>query len=422
MEDRYIPVITEEKRLFPYPDRRREKNEKLIPKENDRRKGDPERRKIRGITKDDLSNVTDILREEQDTLIKFISDKEQKKLQVLRFQIAAVVILGAATITALPLIESFFSTFVSKEITKPLKIVYPILIAYNFMGIIVVFATCLMGFTVVQHIMSIKSNVMLAVRQLNCNREAIQDVIAARLCGTYTIGGWKSNDDIDWEPAKSIYLRHNKFPTNNSGLRKSFFRRYRSKLYYILTFLPGFIFEKSYRHKCEKCKDCTGRECKNKHNDDNCVEILTNGKMKTYTENRYNEVYIDDESDLPRNWFSRLSLFGFRAAYIQSADMMAVVATSTITILAALLLPLGNVYLWYRMTIQHPEIETEFSLLIPLIFVTIDLFIIIFLASHFYKIIVRAMDKIVILLTSESGKTSPSKKHEEIIKNKCTRT
>lgn len=183
-DNKSIPVIENERRFYPHPDRRKGCLKEHFPKEINRR-NENDRRQSRGVSKSALEQVTDILRDEQRSLISFIADKENKKQQVFRFQLTAIAILATAIVTVLPLFEQFImrqgldggvNEIIFDDYLK--EKIFLTLIVFNVIGLIVISLVNLTSAAVIKQITSLKSNILLAVRQLNCNREAIQDAIA----------------------------------------------------------------------------------------------------------------------------------------------------------------------------------------------------------------------------------------------------
>jgi len=425
MDFESIPVVEKERRCFPFPDRRVENELKIVKKDKDRR-GESDRRISRGVSREALENVEGVLREEQKILLEFIADKEMKKQQVFRFQLAAIAILAASLLVALPLFEKFIAKqSISNEIVSVGNLadnVFLLLVVFNVVGLIVIALISLTSVAVTRQITSFKTNIILAVRQLNCNREAIQDVVTARICGLYPSSNWRDEGEIHkWEPAHTIYTRHNKFPIDNADLRRSFMRRHRSWMVRCAYYLCyPFIYK--YRKKCEEtnCDSCSE---KNNifGNVDNLkcfkIKVSADEGWKKYPFNKYNDVEIGEDDVLPKRLIPRVLLFGYRAAYIRSADMMTVAAMSIVTALVALLLPLGNYYLWYRINIipVSKNIENEVQIIMDdilkyaTIFSVIDLLIIVIFSFHFAGIIDAAMNKTVALLKSEPNRKKYNK-------------
>lgn len=413
-----ILVVEKERRISPKADRRIIGETTLL-STNDKRGDVGNRRLQRSVSRDEIQYIVEVLREEQKTLIDFISDKEQKKQQVFRFQLATIALLGAAMLSALPIYERFITqkTFATSiaSVGNFADQIFLVMMVFNVLGFIVIAMINFTSVAVTRQITSLKSNIILAVRQLNCNREAIQDAITARICGAYPLGDWRSSKNIKhWEPANTLYTRHNKFPIDNSGLRNSLIKRHRNWVirFVSLLFFPLLCF---YRRRCKN------NECNENSSEGNYANPFLGGKCfkirhrigskewKLYSFDKYNDVKIKKEDKLPRNWFLRVLLFGYRAAYTRSADMMSVAAMSIITVLIALLIPAGNFYLWYRINIIPVSAgfeENVKSSMIDIldyayIFSAVDIAIIVIFTIHFVGIIDMAMNKSVSLLLQE---------------------
>lgn len=413
----YIPVFEKEQRQNSPVDRRASERITVV-RRNPVERSSGDRRKLRGVIKEDLNNLLDVLREEQKTLIDFISDKEQKKQQVFRFQLAAIAILAASLVVSIPLFERFieqqsFATEIGASHSASDRILL-VMLVFNVIGLVVIAMINLTSVAVTRQITSLKSNIILAVRQLNCNREAIQDAVTGKMCGAYPLKDWRHPDKIQqWEPASTIYVKHNKFPIDNSSLRNSLTKRHRSWIVRILSLLFFPLL-------CIYRKRCTNKECK--ANIDGVkpfwmpfgpkcffIRNTSPGEWRHYEFDKYNDVAMPEESKLPKSMFFRVLLFGYRAAYMRSADMMSVMAMSIITTLVALLIPAGNYYLWYRINLIPVTEGAEESVAIMMseilsyahLFSFIDMAIILMFAFHFIGIIDMAMNKSVSLLLSE---------------------
>lgn len=414
MTDASIPVIEKESRSWINPDKSaKDENGKKI-----------DRRIQRGVLRSELEYTVDVLREEQKTLISFISDKEQKKQQIFRFQLAAMALLAAALLSALPIYERFVSQLSPVLNENFSDKIFLVMMVFNVLGFIVIAMINLTSVAVTRQITSLKSNIILAVRQLNCNRESIQDAIAARLCGAYPLGNWRNlKNGTQWEPANTIYIRHNKFPIDNSGLQNSLMKRHRN---WMIRFV-SLIFYPILRIYRKRCVDvnCTNHSVNGKYFDPfsgaKCFCIRDSFKSKEwkhYSFDKYHDVKITKEDKLPRNLILRVLLFGYRAAYTRSADMMSIVTMIVITTLIALLIPAGNFYLWYRINIipaasgieENVKVAMENILNYTYLFSAIDVVIILMFIFHFIGIIDMAMNKSVSLLLKEPNEKYVGKK------------
>jgi len=369
--------------------------------DNSQEEGTKTEKRIRnGISRSELSRLTDILRDEQTILIQFISDKEQKKIQIYRFLLAAIAILGVSAVAALPLLEKFISMEPIEEMLNSSNKFGTTLMIYsvfNIVGLIAVIAVNLINATVMRYILSIKTNITLASRQLNCNREAIQRAISAQLCGSYPLAenytGKGTNGE--WYEAEKLYLSHNKFPTNNINLRAVFFRRQRNFIIKIIYFLFGWLLP-------QKQKKCSDPDHSNKAKGQRCFTLEIDSKTVHYTIDKHDDIYLEADTKQPSSFFQRILLLGYRASYIQSSDMMAVCAACTITVFVSLLLPLGNFYLWFIIAFKIVDETQVYTVAIPVIYSIIELIIIGIFAMHFAGIMYRSMNKIVDILIKES--------------------
>jgi len=388
-----------------------EKEKRFDPKRGDynnsrEKDNKKEKRSIKGVSRDELVRLVEVLRDEQTTLINFIADKELKKFQVFRFQLAAMAILGVSTVASLPLLEGFISSKIVSDMlsnsTDVLITTTSLFILLNIVILSAIISVNLMSAAVIRHILSIKSSVTLAVRQLNCNREGIQRAMSGLLCGSYPVEKEYRSDkpNSEWYEAEILYLSHNKFPTSNKSLRAVFFRRQRNTLIKIAYYLVQLISPKSLT---QRQKPCTEIECENKKKGLRCFTLSYDNEVVHYGIDDHDDIHIDYDTKTPNDLFERILLLGYRASYVQSADMMAVLATFIATILVSILLPLSNLYMWFRIE-TFGEVGHSPAVL-ALFFVVIELILILFFAYHFSGIMYRAMNKIVKILVSESSLT-----------------
>ncbi|SEN30276.1 hypothetical protein [Nitrosomonas marina] len=468
-KDVSIPVFDRKKRLSNIEDRRineKDRRKKDSSIYGDRRKEPGDRRKIKGLFLEDLINLVNVLRDEQTTLINFIADKEQKRISILRFQLAAIAILGISTIASLPLLNEILSPdrinimtksqesdqqlnpqtkailytdtinllktsapTVEQTETKPISTVESVnsessteqkklfdmtgvilmFCMFNIAGSLAVIAVSLINVAVVRYVLSIKSNITLAVRQLNCNREAIQRAITAQLCGAYPTGLEYKNKN-EWSIGNTLYLTHNKFPVDNTSLRHSFFRRYRNKLLIRCYKIFNYFFS-------AKLKECNDENCeeKNKKFVEKCITLtFSDNEVVHYPVDKYGAIYTSPDKRIPDSFLERILSLGYRSCYVQSADMWAVVASCITTTLVSLLLPLGNFYLWFvTKGIEYDSLnfiffEISVPSFIALSFASLGLIITYFFAKHFSKIIYSYLNKLIDIVTNDSD-YSPKK-------------
>lgn len=168
-----------------------------------------------------------------------------------------------------------------------------------------------------------------------------------------------------------------------------------------------------YREKCvdDKCEN--NINIKRKGNFAKCykIRLTKDGEFNHHVFNKYGDIEIEGNTKLPRFLPLRVLLFGYRAAYIRSPDMMSILAMIIVTTMVALLVPAGNLYIWFRINLipsadEYTKISEIWNYI--WIFSSIDLLIILMFILHFKDIINYSMAKIVNLLKPNKENVLPT--------------
>jgi len=165
-------------------------------------------------------------------LVDLIKDKEKKKLTIIVSSFAVFSLL----------VTYMLSTFKGIEAIEKV-------ISFPFLVISLVFLSSIsvINVSIIKYIVSLKQECLLAIRQLNCIRQAINSTMFARLEGyiprtlTEEMVDKKDFDRtiIDTKTKYwDVYGRHEKYPLNNVHLRK----KYQSWRFLFLWFTSSDIF------------------------------------------------------------------------------------------------------------------------------------------------------------------------------------
>ncbi len=176
-----------------------------------------ERRFMRAVVRDDLKECLETQKWKYDNLLQIINAKESRKISVVKLSFGVFAIV-AALMTAI-------ATFLMKMGTNPsLEIIeYSLSISL----VVVLAGANLMNLTVMRFLVSLKSETMLAMRQLNCVRQSIHSLLYTLVNGSLPSSDFLQNKgSIDNEEDGGIYYtligRHVKYPMNNDPLRATY--------------------------------------------------------------------------------------------------------------------------------------------------------------------------------------------------------
>lgn len=208
-----IHVIPAERRVMGSEQRR-----STQPRTTDRRSGDERRQpEYACVPKDQLDTFLEFLAARYERLSAFIQDKEKKKL-----------IIVGASFTVLSLVTSVLMGIVSLEpngFEVLLRTPFTILFVVVIIGI--VFANA----SIIKYVVSMKCQSLLATRQANCMRQAMHNVLYAKLEGVFPrtlneqmLKDKDTKDSLLDETTRywMLYGRHEKFPLNNAELRGNY--------------------------------------------------------------------------------------------------------------------------------------------------------------------------------------------------------
>lgn len=176
-------------------------------KAKDRRKPDkPDKDLERSfLPKEKIISLLETLKSEQKLLFEFLKIQEDKKSTAIKssFGVFSIIITGLIAVYTL-----------SEKLPDGVSLGYP----FNLIFAAVLVGLCLTNLVIIKIIMSYRAGLLLGIRQLNCNRQAIDRI-------TFTIfeekfplkeSELKDESTIYW----SVYGQHRKLPINNIDLRR----------------------------------------------------------------------------------------------------------------------------------------------------------------------------------------------------------
>ncbi len=163
-----------------------------------------------------LDDVIEFQKDEQNTLLLIIDNKEKKKLMVTHVSFLLFTVLAAMVAAIL--------TFLSKEgLNEVTKISLFVALTLILIGINSI------NLSVIKYIAAFKREIVLSLRQLNCIRQSIASVIFAKLEGKLPNDNFckdkgesesKSLNNLYWP----LYGSHIKYPIDNILLRNIYLK------------------------------------------------------------------------------------------------------------------------------------------------------------------------------------------------------
>jgi len=188
-----------------------------IDKENriEDREVDKDRRRNRSILREDLVYAIDTQKWKTEQLYQLIDNKEKKKFFVTNVSFGVFAVLAGLVAAISAMIAKYGGDLIVSYV------LYCSLI-------IVIAGANLINIAAIRYIVSLKSDVLLAVRQLNCIRQSLHSMMYTLIEGVgpssdfFKDRGKGNNDDA------SLYYEyigsHIKYPMNNDGLRDRYFK------------------------------------------------------------------------------------------------------------------------------------------------------------------------------------------------------
>lgn len=188
-----------------------------VPGSNDLRR-QPDRRTSRPtnhvyVSREKVGAVLDILKWEQNMTWEFIKHQEDRKFSMIKssFGVFSIVITGMIAIYSL-----------SQETPNGLSLTYP----FNVLFTGVLAGLGLTNLVLIKLIMSCRAGILLAFRQLNCFRQAMDRISYTLLENTFPdqIAKLKETSSTYW----TAFGQHRKLPLDNKDLRDYNKHKFRS--------------------------------------------------------------------------------------------------------------------------------------------------------------------------------------------------
>lgn len=196
-----------------------------IDKENrvNKRNIDDDRRVNKSILREDLIYAIDMQKWKIEQLYKLIDNKEKKKFLVTNVSFGVFAVLSGLAAGLAAMIAKYSGDYIVSSV------LYCSLI-------IVIAGANLINVSVIRYIVSLKGDVLLAVRQLNCVRQSLHSMMHTLLDGIGPSSNFYSNKGNESPECGSIYYdyigSHIKYPMNNEALRDRYFRKKKGKYVY----------------------------------------------------------------------------------------------------------------------------------------------------------------------------------------------
>ncbi len=188
-----------------------------INKENRSVNGDVnnERRKNKSILREDLIYAIDTQKWKTEQLYNLIENKEKKKFLVTNVSFGVFAVLSGLVAALAAMIAKYGGDIIISS-------------ALYCSLIIVIAGANLINISVIRYIVSLKGDVLLAVRQLNCIRQSLHSMMYTLIEGKDPSDNFyndKGNAGIDCCSVYYDYIgSHIKYPMNNEELRDRYFK------------------------------------------------------------------------------------------------------------------------------------------------------------------------------------------------------
>lgn len=174
-----------------------------------------ERRYNKSLLRQDLEACIEIQKWKHESLLKLIDNKERKKFLITNVSFGVFAVL-CGLVTGI-------STLLSKYGADTV-IAYALYLSL----LIVVIGVNLINLSVINYIASLKSEVLLAIRQLNCLRQSLHSLLFMLIHGKNPDSNFKKNKGNTGNKDMSIYFnligQHVKYPFDNETLRSRYLK------------------------------------------------------------------------------------------------------------------------------------------------------------------------------------------------------
>lgn len=178
----------------------------------DRRVGDSD---VPVISKESLTNLIETVRLEIQLLVEFFKDQERKKLNVVNSSIGTFTIFITGLVTIIFLANKFDAISSSQQQAGTSGISSEFI---TIMFFVVLGGLGLINLVLIKYMASLRAGTVLAMRQLNCLRQALDSATYAQIEGYFPkkIESLYSKDTI----YHAAFGKHRKLPLHNEYLKK----------------------------------------------------------------------------------------------------------------------------------------------------------------------------------------------------------
>lgn len=172
-----------------------------------------ERRKTGKISEKTLNFFISHIRDEQTELIQHLKEKEDKKLVLVKYIFSILPVFATVATVAFS-----YMIFIFKEKLDidPAFIV----IMFNMLIVIMLGGISTISIALIKYLSSLKTDSIIALRQINCNRQALYSALFAKVEGRYP--RYPELDVNSNDRYSMLYGSHRKFPIDNMDFRKSY--------------------------------------------------------------------------------------------------------------------------------------------------------------------------------------------------------
>ena len=191
----------------------RNKNDYCVAVNNkkDPRSGD--RRKSGLISEDTLDYFISHVRAEQVELVQHLKEKEDKKLVLIKYIFSVLPVFATVATVAFSYMIVIFK---EKLLIDPAFIV----MMFNMLVVILLGGISTISIALIKYLSSLKTDSIIAMRQINCNRYALYSALFAKVEGRYP-----SYDELlvnSNDRYNMMHGSHRKFPIDNMDFRSSY--------------------------------------------------------------------------------------------------------------------------------------------------------------------------------------------------------
>jgi hypothetical protein len=203
-------VLLEDGKIFSERRKRNNRKPNITKVDIDNRKCDRRKnRSFREISENMVASYLHTLKWEQEQLVEFFKDQEKKKLTILNSFIGTFTVYISALMAI-----TFFGNKATQETLGP-----ALINSYYLMYFIVLLGLGVINTILIKYLMSLRAGSILSARQMNCMRQAIDNITYSIFEGKYP----ENAKDLENKGTSyfQIFGKHRKLPLHNDSLKQS---------------------------------------------------------------------------------------------------------------------------------------------------------------------------------------------------------